>query len=89
MTTSRADVITKVNPKRLTAKGKEIYNEKLKDVLEPKHNGEIVAIEVESEDYFLGDSVAEAAEKAKRKYPDRLFHFIKVGHPAVHKRRSP
>ncbi|MCD5417748.1 hypothetical protein LR021_05305 [Candidatus Bipolaricaulota bacterium] len=31
----------------------------------------------------------EATEKAKRKYPDRLFHVIKVGYPAVHKRRSP
>jgi len=89
MAAGRADVITKVNPKKLAAQGEKIYDEKLKGILEPEHNGEIVAIEVESGDYFLGNSIVEATEKAKRKYPDRLFHVIKVGYPAVHKRRSP
>jgi hypothetical protein len=89
MAASRADVITKVNPKKLAAQGEKIYDEKLKGILEPEHNGKIVAIEVESGDYFLGNSIVEATEKAKQKYPDRLFHVIKVGYPAVHKRRSP
>lgn len=89
MVTGGADVITKVNPRKLAAKGEKIYDEKLKMMLEPEHNGEIVAIEVESEDYFLGNSVVEATEAAKQKYPSRLFHVIKVGYPAVHKRRSP
>ena len=75
-----------VNKERLVARGQEIY-QRLKERLEPDHNGQIVAIEVESGDYFLDNSVVEAGKKAKEKHPDKLFYFAKVGFPAVHIRR--
>ncbi|MCR4403750.1 MAG: hypothetical protein NUW06_00360 [Candidatus Acetothermia bacterium] len=75
-----------VNKEQLVARGQEIY-QRLKDQLEPGHNGKIVAIEVESGDYFLGESVVEAGKKARQKYPDKPFYFVKVGFPTVHIRR--
>lgn len=75
-----------VNKDRLVARGQEVYEE-LKDQLEPDHHGEIIAIEVESGEYFLGDSVVEAAKKARAQHPEKLFFFAKVGYPAVHIRR--
>jgi hypothetical protein len=75
-----------VNKEQLAAKGQAIY-ERLKEELEPAHRGKIVAIEVESGEYFLGDSVVEAAKKARAKHPGKLFYFVKVGSPAVHVRR--
>lgn len=75
-----------VNKDRLVAQGQEVYEE-IKDQLEPDHHGEIVAIEVESGEYFLGDSVVAAAKKGRAKHPDKLFFFVKIGYPAVHIRR--
>jgi len=72
-----------MSKERLVARGQEIY-QRLKDQLEANYLGKIAAIEVESGDYFVGDSVVEAAKKARAKHPDKLFYFIKIGAPAVH-----
>ena len=71
------------SPKEVAKKGEEIYNTKLKSALEPKEKGKFVAIDVISGEYFLGDSILEALEKAQAKYPDRIFHTIKVGYQGV------
>ncbi|MFZ2070969.1 MAG: hypothetical protein WAV32_05145 [Halobacteriota archaeon] len=72
-----------VDKDELVEKGKEIYA-KVKDKLEPEHKGEIVAIEVKSGDYFLGNSVVEADRKARKKYPDEVFYFGRVGYRTLH-----
>ena len=58
--------------------------EKYKERLEATERGKVVAIEVESGEAFVGRTVLEAAMKARTKYPDKLFYFIRVGYPAVH-----
>ena len=52
-----------------------------------KHKGKIIAIEVDSGDYFMAETVREAGFQAKAKYPDKVFHFVRVGHRAVRKKR--
>ena len=61
-----------------------IYRTKLKPKLEQKYKGRIVAIEVESGDYFLGRTPLEAVEKGRKVHPHKLFYVIRVGHRAVH-----
>jgi hypothetical protein len=73
-----------VNAKRLSEVGERLYEEKLKSKLEPQHNGEIVVIDAESGEYFLGKNLQEANEKARKKYPNNVFYAIKVGYPAVY-----
>ncbi len=72
-----------VDKDEIVEKGQRIY-EKIKDKLEPEHKGEIVAIEVETGDYFLGKSVIEATDKAREKYPDKVFYTARVGFPVVY-----
>ena len=55
--------------------------------LKAQYLGKIVAIDVETGEYFLGDTVIEAGKKGREKYPKKVFHFIRVGFPAVHVRR--
>ena len=59
-------------------KGEAIFR-KIEPKLKPHHLGEIVAIEIESGDYFLGKTLSEADNKAKKKYPGKLFFFARVG----------
>lgn len=60
-----------------------VYADRLRPVLEPEHIDEFVAIEPESGDYFLGKTLSEAAAAARKSYPDRLTHVIRVGHRAA------
>jgi hypothetical protein len=69
---------------QMAKRGKKIYQQKIKRMLEKDHQGEIVAIEVESGDYFLGKTVIEAADKGKKRHPQKGFYFIRIGHKAVH-----
>ena len=75
--------IYQINREEFGSKGDEIY-EKIKPLLEPKYKGEIVAIEVESGDYFLDETVIEAWQKAKVEHPDKVFYFVRIGYPVVH-----
>lgn len=55
---------------------------------EPQYKGQVAAIEMESEEIFLGKDVVEATLKGWEKYPDRIFYFVRIGYPAVHSRRG-
>ena len=81
------DAVPAVNKERLVAQGEALYQQRLKSQLDPTYHVQIVAIEVESGDYFIGKSVTEAARKAREKYPEKVFYFVKIGFPAVHVRR--
>lgn len=75
-----------LDPEQVSKKGEELYKNKLKPILEPKENGKFVVIDIISEDYFLGNTISEAINNAKEKYPDgRLFHTIKIGYQGVFK----
>jgi hypothetical protein len=64
-------------------RAEEIYANRLRAILEPEHMDEFVAIEPESGDYFLGKTLSEATSAARRSYPDRWTHAMRVGHSAA------
>src|SRR5438045_3518949 len=65
----------------LAERGKRIYEERLKALLEPAHKGEFVAIEPESGDYFLGRDMGEAGTRARAAHPERFSYLMRVGFP--------
>ena len=68
----------------LLDRGKRVYEERLKSLLEAEHRGEIVAVEVESGDYFLEKGEIEAYDKAVAKHPGKEFAFLRVGARTTH-----
>lgn len=74
---------TNQNLGEISTAGEDLYRIKLKKLLERQHRGEFVAIEVLSGEYFLGKTQADALAAAKKKYPERLLHFVKIGFPAT------
>ena len=63
----------------LLERGRAIYEDRLKSLLEPEHKGEMLVVEVESGDYFLARTATEAYKKAKAKHPGAEFAFLRVG----------
>lgn len=70
-------------------RAKKAYNEGLAAKLEPAHTGEIVAIEPESGDYFLGEDEVEAAEKARAAGCEAPLYFLRVGSRYAHRLMTP
>lgn len=64
-------------------RAKRIYDERLRADLEADHRNRFVAIEPESGDYFLADTLDGAVREARAKYPSRLSHVVRVGHAAA------
>ena len=65
-------------------RGRNIYAERLRDVLEPEHVGRFVAIEPGTGRYFLGGTEAEALIAARQAMPEGLFYLMRVGYKAAH-----
>ncbi|MEK6882059.1 MAG: hypothetical protein AABY22_20755 [Nanoarchaeota archaeon] len=49
-----------------------------------KYKGKIVAIDLDTGDYFIGDSELDAHKKAIKKYPNKRFIFKRIGFTSTH-----
>jgi len=66
-------------------KGEDIYNTRIQPELPPSLKGKIVAIEVESGDYFIEDTPLKACIEGQKKYPNKQFYFKRIGYRSVYK----
>jgi hypothetical protein len=90
MTISEVDTAT--IRERAAQVGEAIYEQRLKPLLEPAYLGQIVAIHLPSQDYFLGQTFLEAADLLRQKYPTTVYGEIyarRVGHWAAIHLRTP
>ncbi len=69
----------------LVTLGKKFYEENLKAKLEPKHNGEFVAIEPFLGKYVVDKDNTQATLRALDEMPNSKFYFVRVGFKYVHK----
>ena len=75
--------MTKPEVEEFVRRAEKIYANRLRSVLEPEHVDEFVAIEPESGDYFLGNTLSEAPRAARHCHPDRWTHVMRIGHSAA------
>ncbi|HWN10155.1 MAG TPA: hypothetical protein VNO50_12965 [Pyrinomonadaceae bacterium] len=73
----------------LIDRAKQTYGDQLAEKLEPEHSGEIVAIELGTNDYFVGEDEVEAADKARGAGHVGLLYFLRVGSPYAHRLMTP
>lgn len=64
-------------------KAERLYSDRLRPLLEPSFKGKYIAIDVTSGDYFVGEEILEAYQKASLQHPDRTFVFKHIGYPAT------
>ena len=65
--------------------GDEIYERDIRAQVETDHHGKIVAIDVDSEDYAIGDGIIDASDRLRAVRPDAHVRFVRVGYKAVHR----
>ena len=82
------NILEKPKLSELTTLGIKFYEEKLKHLLEPEHNGEYVAIEPYSGTYFLNKNHTQVILKARAEMPGKLFFVARIGTIYTAKLRS-
>jgi hypothetical protein len=64
---------------RISDAGFEIYNRKLKALLEPDLNGQVVAIHLDSEDYEVHTQSSRALGALRSRHPEGLVVTTDIG----------
>ncbi len=64
-------------------RGKEIYQSRLRAILEPQFVGKFVAIDVESGDYEIADEASDASDRLWARIPNAQVLIERVGHRAA------
>ena len=64
--------------------GKEIYERDIRPQVEADHHGEVVAIDVDSDNWAIGDEVLEAVDRLRTQRPEAInVLFERVGYRAL------
>lgn len=72
------DPLNQADFQEISRKGQEIYQSK-KLEFDPAHTGKFLAIETETKEVYLGETSAEALEKARQANPGKIFYVVKIG----------
>lgn len=63
--------------------GKRIYEREIRDLVEPDHCGQVVAIDVDSGDYTIADSASGAAKLLRKQRPDAGVWLMRIGYETL------
>ena len=60
-----------------------MYEEKIRDVLEPALNGQVAVINIETGEFEVDSRHRTAAKRALARWPGGLFYAVRVGFPTL------
>ena len=66
-------------------RGDEIYESQVRSQVEANNYGKIVAIDIETRAFEVGNDSLSAAKQLLKRYPDAQIFGIRIGHRAVHR----
>ena len=69
-------------------RGVQIYESKLRTLLEPQFRGQFVAIDVETEDYEVANEAADASDRLWKRRPDAQVLVERIGYAAAFNARK-
>ena len=71
----------------LARRGEEIYERDILPRMLPEDHWKVVAIEIETGDYAIGQDEIEADHRLRVHHPEAPFWFRRVGSPYLHRFR--
>ena len=66
-------------------RGDEIYQRQIRGKVEQGNRGRIVAIDLETGAYEMGEDELAASDRLLARHPEAQIWFVRVGYPAVHR----
>lgn len=66
-------------------KGKAIYQERIKPLVDPLHCGKFLVIDVDTGDYEIGERMILASKKLRERRPEAITYGVRVGFLAAYR----
>ena len=66
-------------------RGPETYEHHVRPHVEAGNAGKIVAVDIETNDYVVGNDTLSASEALLARHPDAQIWCVRIGRPAVHR----
>ena len=66
-------------------RGGEIYQQQVRPQVESGNKGKIVAIDIETAEYAVGENILSASQPLLDRNDDAQIWVVRVGHRAVHR----
>lgn len=79
---SEEELIKTVNINKICEEGTKIYDS-IKSRYLTDHIGEFLAIDINSQEVFLGVDTSEAVLSARKAHPGKVFFVVKIGYSAA------
>jgi hypothetical protein len=73
------------NARDIAAKGDAVYESKFRPEFERQYPGQFAAIDISTEDAFVGEFAEQALAKARAASPSGIFYLVRVGSKAAFK----
>jgi hypothetical protein len=67
----------------LAARGRQIYDERIRDRVEPEHRGKYLVIDVETGEYEMDEDDVAVMKRAARKHPAEFLYGMRIGYPTM------
>jgi hypothetical protein len=74
---------TRLSSEETVRRGKAIYEERIREQVEPAHKGEYLVINVETGEYEMDQEHIAAWNRAAEKHPGASLFGMRVGYPTV------
>jgi hypothetical protein len=76
---------SRITSEEIQRRGETLYNERLRKVVETEENiGRLVAIDVETGDYEVGEDLLAIARRLQSRHPDAALWTQRIGYNAVY-----
>ena len=66
-------------------RGDDLYNQVIRRQVEAEHQGEIVAIDIDTGDFEVAPKTLDAARSLRVRKPLAQIWFVRIGHLTVHR----
>ena len=70
-------------------RGKELYETKIKPLVDPQEKGKLLVLDIKTEDYVIGRDLGYITQELRQRRPDAIIHTVRIGYPTVYHLRSP
>lgn len=71
------------------ALGKEIYETRIRHLVEPHEHGKYVVLDIATGDYAMGPHLGYTTQELLTRRPDAILYTVRIGHRAVFHLRGP
>lgn len=73
------------SPQEVAARGEQIYEQRIRDQVEPDDKGKFVIIDIKTGDYEIDRSDLAATKRALAKRPEAVLYGMRIGYPTTHR----